>query len=119
LAISKNGDLLVADIGNHRIQILDKNTGKYKGQIGTQGREPGEFTYPYGVAVAPSGNIYTVEYGGHRVQKWSPNGKFIASFGEAGRKPGQFANPWGLAVDKDENVYVCDTQNHRVQKFRF
>jgi DNA-binding beta-propeller fold protein YncE len=120
LAISKNGDLLVADIGNHRIQILDRFTGKYKGQIGQQGREPGAFTYPYDVAVAPvSGNIYTVEYGAHRVQKWSPDGKFLGSFGEPGRKSGQFANPWGLAVDKDENVYVCDTQNHRVQKFRF
>jgi DNA-binding beta-propeller fold protein YncE len=120
LEISKNGDLLVADIGNHRIQILDRFTGKYKGQIGKQGRAPGQFTYPYDVAVAPvSGNIYTVEYGAHRVQKWSPDGKFLASFGEPGRKPGQFANPWGLAVDKDENVYVCDTQNHRVQKFRF
>jgi DNA-binding beta-propeller fold protein YncE len=111
--------LLVADIGNHRIQILDRMTGKYKGSFGKQGRAAGQFTYPYDVAVSPTGNIYTVEYGAHRVQKWSSDGKWIASFGGPGRKVGEFANPWGLAVDKDENIYVCDTQNHRVQKFRF
>jgi len=119
LAISKEGDLLVADIANHRIQRLDRHTGAFKGIIGTRGRGEGELTYPYGVAVDNQGLIYTVEYGTHRVQKWSADGKFLDSWGGPGRAPGQLANPWGLAVDAEQNVYVVDTQNHRVQKFRF
>ena len=120
LAISQAGDLLVADIGNHRVQILDKNTGAYKGQFSVQGRGNGQMTYPYGVAVDGAGFIYTVEYSLHRVQKWSSDGKkWIATWGGPGRGPGQLANPWGLSVDKDGTVYVADTNNDRVQKFHF
>jgi tripartite motif-containing protein 71 len=119
LAISKNGDLLVADIGNHRIQILDRKTGEYKGQFPTRGRKDGEVTYPFGVAVDGVGDIYTVEYGTHRVQKWTPEGKWIATWGGPGRAVGQLANPWGLCVDPDGTVYIADTNNDRVQKFRF
>jgi DNA-binding beta-propeller fold protein YncE len=119
LAIDKNGDLLVADIGNHRIQILDRNTGKYKGQIGPRGKKNGELTYPYGVDVDAQGFIYTVEYATHRVQKWSPDFQWIATWGGPGREIGQLANPWGLSVEPDGTVYVADTSNHRVVKFKF
>ncbi len=120
LAFSKAGDLLVADIGNHRVQILDKNTGAYKGQFSVRGRGNGQMTYPYGVAVDRDGFIYTVEYSLHRVQKWSSDGKkWLATWGSPGRLPGQLANPWGLTVDEKGNVYVADTNNDRVQKFHF
>jgi DNA-binding beta-propeller fold protein YncE len=121
LAFSKEGDLLVADIANHRVQRLDKKTGvcKSASTLGPRGGEPGQLTYPYGVAVDREGFIYTVEYGAHRVQKWSAAGKYLASWGKAGRAVGELANPWGLALDAKGNVYVADTQNHRVQKFRF
>lgn len=121
LALSIEGDLLVADIANHRVQRLDRNTGACKSAsaLGPRGGAPGQLTYPYGVAVDQDGFIYTVEYGAHRVQKWSPAGKYLQSWGGPGRAVGQLANPWGLAVDSAKNVYVADTQNHRVQKFRF
>jgi DNA-binding beta-propeller fold protein YncE len=119
LAISIEGDLLVADVGNGRIQRLDRKTGAYKGVVGTRGRGDGQFNYPFGVSVDAAGNIYTVEYGGHRVQKFSVTGKWLASFGGPGRAVGKFANPRGIAVSKDGTVYVTDTMNHRVQKFRF
>ena len=119
LAISKNGDLLVADIGNHRVQILDRHTGKFKGQIASRGTQNGQLTYPYGVATDGAGQIYTLEYGTHRVQKWDKNGKWLASAGAPGRKKGEFANPWGIAVSRDGWVFVADTNNDRIQKFRF
>lgn len=119
MAFTREGHLLVADIANHRVQILDRFTGKYLGVLGTRGRGEGQLTYPYGVAVATNGDIFTVEYGTHRVQKWTAEGKFLQSWGGPGRAVGQLANPWGLDVDDQENVYVCDTQNHRVQKFHF
>lgn len=119
LAISQSGDLLVADIANHRIQILDRKTGAYKGVMGTQGKDNGQLTYPYGVAVDGQGFIYTVEYSTHRVQKWTPAGIWVATWGGPGRKVGQLANPWGLSVAKDGTVYVADTENHRVQVFHF
>jgi DNA-binding beta-propeller fold protein YncE len=111
--------LLVADIANHRIQRLDRFTGAYKSTIGSPGRQPGQLSYPYGVAVGPEGDIYTVEYNTHRVQKWSPEGKYLKFWAGPGRGVGQLANPWGLAVGPDGYVYVADTGNNRVQKVRF
>ncbi|HVF85403.1 MAG TPA: hypothetical protein VM821_05445 [Abditibacteriaceae bacterium] len=119
LAISIEGDLLVADIGNHRIQRLDRKTGAYKGSFGVQGRAPGQMNYPYGVAVDGIGNIYTVEYGSHRVQKWTKDGKFVAAWGKPGHGKNQLANPRGITVSKDGTVFVADTKNNRIQKFRF
>lgn len=118
LAISREGHLLVADIGNHRVQRLDARTGGFLGQIGQRGKATGQLNYPYGVAVDSKGNIYTVEYGTHRVQIWSAGGKWLAVWGGPGRTPGKLATPWGLAVDGDGYVYVADTGNHRIQKFR-
>jgi tripartite motif-containing protein 71 len=119
LAISIEGDLLVADINNHRIQRLNRKTGAFISSLGVRGRGAGQLNYPYGVAVDRVGNIYVVEYGNHRVQKFSAQGKFLAMAGAPGRALGQFANPRGIAVDKDFNVYIADTQNHRVQKLHF
>lgn len=118
LAISKEGDLLVADICNHRVQRLDRKTGAFKGQIGTPGRGIGQLTYVYGVATDKDGFLYTVEYATSRVQKWTPDGKFIEAWGSPGRAPGQLFNPWGLTVGPDGAVYIADTGNHRVQKIR-
>ncbi len=119
LAISIEGDLLVADINNHRIQRLDRKTGAFKGQFGLQGRRVGQMNYPYGVAVDRIGQIYTVEFGNHRVQKWTKEGKFIASWGKPGHGKNQLANPRGIAIGKDGQVFIADTMNDRVQTFRF
>ena len=122
IARDENGretDLLVADVNNHRIQRLDRRTGKPRGSFGGPGRMAGKLDYPFAVAVDKQGFIYTAEYGGHRVQKWSREGKPLASWGRAGRKPGELANPRGLAVGPDGWIYVSDTMNHRIQKFRF
>lgn len=118
-AQGRETDLLVADVNNHRIQRLDRRTGKALGSFGGPGHALGQLDYPFAVAVDRQGFIYTAEYGGHRVQKWSREGKPLASWGRAGRHPGQLANPRGLAVGPDGSIYVSDTMNHRVQKFRF
>lgn len=112
-------DLLVADVNNHRIQRLDRNTGRSLGSFGGPGSAPGRLNYPFAVAVDKQGLIYTAEFGGHRVQKWSREGKPLAIWGRPGRHIGQLANPRGLTVGPDGAIYVSDTMNNRVQKFRF
>ncbi|HEX8552942.1 MAG TPA: hypothetical protein VF681_15470 [Abditibacteriaceae bacterium] len=122
IARDENGnetDLLVADVNNHRIQRLDRTTGQPRGSFGGPGKAAGKLDYPFAVAVDKQGFIYTAEYGGHRVQKWSREDKPLAVWGKAGRRTGELANPRGLAVGPDGSVYVSDTMNHRVQKFRF
>src|SRR5436309_3389813 len=85
--------------------------------IGRLGAEPGQMDLPLGVALDAGGNIYVVDSGNSRIQKFDPRGRPLAAVGSAGSAPGQFNQPSDIAVDAAGNVYVADTWNHRIQKF--
>ena len=70
-----------------------------------------------GIALDSSGNIYVVDTGNNRVEKFSSTGTFIAKWGTSGTGDGQFSSPSGIALDSSGNVYVVDTGNNRVEKF--
>jgi sugar lactone lactonase YvrE len=92
-------------------------TVSYASQWGGAGTGDGQFNQPESIATDPSGNVYVVDTGNNRVQKFSPNGAFITKWGGAGSADGQFNYPGGIAVSPDDNVYVADTGNHRIQEF--
>ena len=73
---------------------------------------------PSGLAVAPNGELFVSDgYGGHKVQKFSPEGEHIRSWGERGKGPGEFALLHNIWVDKDSRVFICDRENDRIQIF--
>lgn len=84
---------------------------------GTSGTNPGQFDALGGVAVDGNGDVYTVEAGINRIQKFTNNGAFILQWGSAGTADGQFDGyARAIAVDpSDGTVYVVD--NTRIQKF--
>lgn len=63
------------------------------------------------------GNVYVVDSGNNRVQKFTSAGVYISQFGVYGTGNGQFNTPSGIAIDSSDNIYVSDSGNHRVQKF--
>ncbi|HQM74001.1 MAG TPA: NHL repeat-containing protein [Candidatus Saccharicenans sp.] len=73
------------------------------------------FYMPAGVAVDGAGNIYVLDSGNNRIQKFSPDGKFLASFGRFGQGPGEFNYPSWLDIDASGHLYVTDPFNERVQ----
>ncbi len=82
------------------------------------GRGAGYFEGPTDLAVDNrNGDIYVVDSGNNRVQRFNRDGQFMSEFGGMGAGNGQFNSPTGIAVDKDGYVYVSDTNNNRVQKF--
>jgi hypothetical protein len=85
--------------------------------IGRLGSEPGQMMLPAGVALDGVGNIYVVDSGNARVQKFDPRGTLLGAVGSAGVEPGQFNVASDIAIDAAGNVYVVDTWNHRIQKF--
>ncbi|MBI4329951.1 MAG: SMP-30/gluconolactonase/LRE family protein [Chloroflexi bacterium] len=80
------------------------------------GTNDGYFNGPWGVAVS-SGNVYVVDRGNSRVEKFDSNGAFVTRWGESGNQNNQFNNPQGIAASNDGKVYVADASNGRVQKF--
>ena len=69
-----NNTFLVADVKNHCISIVT-TTGKFLGRIGSEGKGDGQLLEPTAVATDSVGNIYVVEKGNLRVQKFSSSGK--------------------------------------------
>lgn len=66
--------LYLADAGNGRVRILDRQSLEEVGSFGRIGRYAGQFVFLHNVAVDSRGNLYTAEVGGgRRVQKFERN----------------------------------------------
>ena len=89
----------------------------YSNRWGSYGQGNGYFQGSEGIAVDAMGNVYVVDSGNSRIQKFSSTGSFIAKWGFSGSKDGQFSSPKDVAVDNAGNVYVADSANQRIQKF--
>jgi len=117
VAFDSEGNLVVADYNNHRVQVLRYSDGTHLRTIGSQGADAGEFKWPSGVAFDAAGHIVVVDQGNHRVQvlRYS-DGAHVRTVGSRGSGNGQFNNPQGgIAIDSDGRIVVADTHNHRVQ----
>jgi aldose sugar dehydrogenase len=128
IALDQQGNVYVVDTGNNRIQKFSANfsgnfsanspNGTYLAQWGKHGVEPdSRFNAPEGIAVDRRGNVYVVDTGNNRIQKFSANGTFLGKFGSFGTNDTSFDAPEGIALDQQGNVYVVDTGNNRIQKF--
>ena len=91
--------------------------GVFGSKWGTEGTGAGQFDMPNGVAVAPDGSVYVLDFQNDRIQKFTSAGVFVNKWGTKGTGAGQFEGAGGVAVAPDGSVYVADTQNDRIQKF--
>src|SRR5205085_140763 len=116
--LDPEGDIYVADTGNHCIQKLSP-TGEPLAQWGQEGRAPGQFglpsgtgpgqfRLPQGVAVDGEGSIYVADTDNHRIQKLSSDGVPLAQWGLPDAIPGRISWPRNIAVDASGDLYVVD-----------
>ncbi|UCE40354.1 MAG: 6-bladed beta-propeller [Candidatus Aminicenantes bacterium] len=61
------------------------------------------------------GNIYVLDSGATRIQKYDKNGKYLQTIGRKGQGPGEFERPIMLTLDKDNNLYVGEMA--KIHKF--
>ena len=52
------------------------------------------------------GNLYILDAGNYRIQKYDPNGKFLATFGRRGQGPSEFQIPFSIRLDNADNLLV-------------
>lgn len=67
VTVDNEGNVLVADCRNNRIQIFNREA-ELIGSFGTAGKDFGQFDRPSGIATTPDGKIAIVDFGNHRVQ---------------------------------------------------
>jgi phage tail-like protein len=73
--------LVVADTGNDRLQLFDRETGQLVSVWGQPaGGVAGQLNAPTALAVDRDGFVYVIDNGNARVQKFSPAGALLPSF---------------------------------------
>ena len=75
------------------------------------------FNTPSDIVLDEDGNMYILDAGNCRVQKFDPEGKFLASFGREGQGPGEFNSPSSLDIDAEGNLIVADRRARKMQIF--
>ncbi|MDD3147617.1 MAG: hypothetical protein PHD82_09970, partial [Candidatus Riflebacteria bacterium] len=130
IAIDSSGNLFVADYNNHTIRKIDAvgEVTTFAGTAGSPGSTDGtgtaaKFSYPSGVEVDTSGNVYVAELQGHRIRKITSAGVVttFAGSGSIGFADGigisaTFCFPSAVAVDNSGNLYITDSHNFTTRK---
>lgn len=97
LAVAANGDVYVADTGNHAIRkitpqgVVTTVAGSPGAGYGNGTASTAKFNQPWDVVVAPTGDVYVSDWFNHAIRKITPDGTVTT---HAGRLPdGNLASP--------------------------
>ena len=116
VALRSNGEILVADTCNHRVQIFDAK-GKFISNFGKPGESFGQLSFPSGIAISPQCHVIVSDHDNHRVQVFTSAGVYLKSFGGKGSAEGLMDHPTGIAIDEEGHIIVVDQDNNRIQVF--
>ncbi len=85
-----------------------------------------QLSYPYGLAVDSSNNVYVSDYSNHVIRKVTASNGYIdtiagtgtaAYSGDNGQATSATLNsPMGIALDSSGNVYIAEQGNHVIRK---
>ncbi len=109
------GELYVADTGNRRVLVFDKN-GNFLRQFGSRGSDPAQFDEPVSVAVSPQGKVYVTDSRNKRVQIFDRDGNYQSEIVVPNWIDQSLSEPY-VAPDSEGNLFVSDSANGRVYKF--
>ena len=109
------GQVFIADMNNHRIQVLNKDL-TYSHSFGKKGSLREEFNNPYDVAFDNEGYLYVADSDNHCIKKFTSTGQYISTFSSHGSNPGQIKYPTSIIIDNNL-LYVSELGNNRISIF--
>lgn len=85
------------------------------------GGDPQEDNYYFprrvSLTVDDQGNVYVLDTGNFRVQKYDNSGHYLASIGRKGQGPGEFQFPSKVELDGEGNLWVFDSPARALKVF--
>ena len=134
------GNLYVTDSGANKIRKISQGLPNLPGNIdstsivttiagsGVSGNTDGSgnsvrFNNPYGIAVAPNGNVYIADCANNTIRMLDTSGnvttvagQIASGYVDASGTNARFNTPYDIAVDATGMVYVADTGNNCIRK---
>jgi len=115
LDVTAEGDVLVADSGNHRLVLFpaDRSSPRFLELPAMTGGKPADPTdAAFG---ARKGIFHAVDNDNHRIVTMDSKGTILWTSGTMGRNEQEFRFPFLMDLDGDGNLYVVEVINTRVQ----
>lgn len=106
-----NGSGLWSETGGRALFTKRLSIGVFEGD------ENEMFHNPMDVAVDGTGNIYILDAGHHRIQKFDKRGKYLLTIGRRGAGPGEILGARDIEVDSKGNIVVFDGMANRISLF--
>jgi poly(3-hydroxybutyrate) depolymerase/sugar lactone lactonase YvrE len=126
LAIDREGNLLIADAGDHCIRKVSRDgvittvAGVGTAGFGGDGGPAvaARLSFPAHIAVDSLGELFIADGPNHRIRKVAPDGTITTLVGEGGSAdPAPLASPAGMAIDRSGNLFLADPSRHVIRKF--
>ena len=129
VTLDAHGNIYIADTENFKIRKISPSGrvstfagSGFQGNTDSTGSEA-SFSYPTGVAVDTSGNVYVADRNNSLIRKISPTGR-VSTFAGSGvqgskddiGKAASFNYPAGIAIDSYGTLYVADQDNKKIRK---
>ncbi len=74
----RDGSIYVIDRPNHRVVAFD-SVGGHRWSVGREGGGPGEFQWPFGVAVGADGTVEVMDIGNRKIERIAADGEYLGS----------------------------------------
>ena len=127
LSFDLEGNLIVTEFNTSRVQIFSQ-TGMYLKSYGIPQTTPGQFSVPNDILSHSNSDIYVLDTGNARVQRFDQLGNLISLWGEWGEsfdqpdlpieiEREQFNSPLGIEQDLAGNLYIVDNGKKRISKY--
>eukprot|EP00397_Hematodinium_sp_SG-2012_P014676 GEMP01014929.1.p1 GENE.GEMP01014929.1~~GEMP01014929.1.p1 ORF type:complete len:421 (+),score=130.63 GEMP01014929.1:395-1657(+) len=131
IAITSNGDIIVADTSNHRIRKIAPDSGAVTTIAGCGEDDfldgpvhEAAFSLPWAVAVDARDDIIVSDSGNHCIRiisaknasTWTVAGNGERGYCDGASRKAQFADPRGCVVSLCGDIFVADRGNHCIRK---